>query len=502
MSSEISGSNRSPHPLRDIFWPVYGEENRKFLPIALINTLILSNYTIVRSIKDASIITVSGVETITFIKFWLVVPASFLFFLFYTKAVNVVNKDRLFYGIVLAFLAFFVFFAWVLYPSREFLHPTASADWLRSVMPAADWADSVVDMYRYWILSLFYVVAELWSSVMLSFLFWQFANSVTSVLEAKRFYTHFYLLAHMSVFFAGMFVHTVTSQPLPEDGSDPWGALIQVLLAIVSMNCVVILATYWGMQRFIFQKKEIVESARAALTGQAKPKMSLTKSIRFILSSRYLALIAVLVLSYGVSTNLVEILWKSQLKLRYSDPMDYASFMGMLYMIVGLGTCVVILIGGSVLRKLGWKKAALTTPVVLGGGGLLFCLAVIFSGYIEQVSEVIGITPLLLIVILGTVQYVLGKSTKYALFDPTKEMTYIPLDEESKTKGKAAIDVFGTRFGKSFGGFIQQILFICVGPVGVIAPYSFCILAVVTGVWIWAVVRLHKRFVELNGEPC
>lgn len=503
MSSETAESHTTPHPLRDLFWPVYGAEHKKFLPIALINTLILANYTIVRSIKDASIITVSGVETITFIKFWLVVPASFLFFLFYTKVINVVSRDRLFYGIVLTFLAFFVLFGWGLYPHRALLHPTTSADWLRSVMPTADWADSVVDIYRYWILSLFYVVAELWSSVMLSFLFWQFANSVTSVLEAKRFYTHFYLLAHMSVFFAGTFVHSVTSRPAPHDGSDAWGALLQVLLTIVSVNCVVILATYWAMQRFVFRPEGVAASAATGNSAkQAKPKMSLAQSMRFILGSPYLALIAMLVLSYGVGTNLVEILWKNQLKLRYPDPRDYASFMGLLYMIVGLGTCVVILIGGSVLRKLGWKKAALTTPVVLGGGGLLFCLAIIFHERIAWVGEVFGITPLMLIVVLGTVQYVLGKSTKYALFDPTKEMTYIPLDEESKTKGKAAIDVFGTRFGKSFGGFIQQLLFIFVGPVSVIAPYSFCILALVAAVWIWAVVRLHKRFVALSDHAC
>ena len=59
-------------------------------------------------------------------------------------------------------------------------------------------------------------------------------------------------------------------------------------------------------------------------------------------------------------------------------------------------------------------------------------------------------------VIFGTVQSLLSKTSKYALFEPTTQMAYIPLDEESKVKGKAAIDVLGSRIGKSGGSLIQQ----------------------------------------------
>jgi len=52
---------------------------------------------------------------------------------------------------------------------------------------------------------------------------------------------------------------------------------------------------------------------------------------------------------------------------------------------------------------------------------------------------------------------VFAKGAKFSMFKPAEEMVYIGLDEESRTKGKAAIDVAGAQTGKSIGSVLQQV---------------------------------------------
>ena len=74
-------------------------------------------------------------------------------------------------------------------------------------------------------------------------------------------------------------------------------------------------------------------------------------------------------------------------------------------------------------------------------------------------------------------------------------MAYIPLSDDLKAKGKAAVDVVGARLGKSGGSLIQQVLFAVTGLQLVGLTYEiFAIFLVVMVAWLYSVSNLSKAF--------
>ena len=143
----------------------------------------------------------------------------------------------------------------------------------------------------------------------------------------------------------------------------------------------------------------------------------------------------------------------------------------------------------------GWGFTAQFTPWVLLITGAMFFLLI-------MMKQTLGGGEMFVVAAIyaGAAQNILSKSSKYSLFDPTKEMAYIPLDGERKTKGKAAIDGVGSRLGKSGGALIQQLLLVVGGTLDNITPVIAIILVLIIGGWIMAVRRLEPLFEEMSGN--
>lgn len=487
---------------RSIFWPIHNFELKKLLPMLALFFLILFNYTVLRDTKDTLVVTASGsgAEAIPFLKVYGVLPAAVLFLIGYSKLSNKLSKQALFYATIVPFIVFFGLFSTVFYPLRDVLHPTALADSLQASLPKGLYG--LVAIFRNWTFSLFYIMSELWGSVALSLLFWGFANDTTKVSESKRFYSLFGMGANFSLIIAGWAVKKLSSmRSLYAEGTDPWQVSLNWLMGVVVVSGVLIMGIYWYINKFVLTDPRFAAAADQKAKKKEKPKLSMKESFAYLVRSKYMGAIALIVIAYGVSINLVEVTWKSQLKAQFPNSNDYNAFMGLFSQITGIVTIFMMLfVGSNVIRKLGWTKAALATPFVLLITGGAFFGFVIFRDSLSGMIATIGTTPLMLAVIFGMAQNIMSKSCKYSLFDPTKEMAYIPLDQESKVKGKAAIDVVAARFGKSGGSLIQQGLIITLGSLAAATPYIGVVLGVIILLWMAAAKSLGRKFADLTEQ--
>jgi AAA family ATP:ADP antiporter len=103
---------------------------------------------------------------------------------------------------------------------------------------------------------------------------------------------------------------------------------------------------------------------------------------------------------------------------------------------------------------------------------------------------------------LGLFLNAFGKAVKYALFDPTKEMAYIPLDSDLKTTGKAAVDVIGGRGGKSLGSYVQMgaLSVFHTSALYALVPIIGPVVIGVVVLWLLSVLKISTAFQKLTSE--
>jgi len=472
------------------------------LPLAIMFFMVLFNYTILRNTKDVLIITDpnSGAETIPFLKTYVLIPGTIVFFAVYVRLCAMCSQAMIFYICTGFFLVFFGVFAFVLYPIKDTIHPNSFCDWLLTILPGSFLGP--VAMIRLWSFSLFYLMAELWGSVVLSLLFWSFANQVCSVAEAKKFYPLFGMFANVALVVSGNFVTYVANlrkMAPQEEGVDPWRMSLIYLISGCLVSGLCLIGAFFYLQKCVVNDPTLVEQSQTT-KSKSKSKMSMGESIKYLAGSPYILNLGILVIGYGMAINLIEVTWKSRLKLAFPEANDYAAFMGKYSSYTGYLTICMMVVGQRFLAWFGWGVTAVATPVICLVTGICFFSLILAPTLWDPVAGYLMVDPLMLSVIVGTAQNVGTKATKYGMFDPTKEMAYIPLDAEQKTKGKAAIDVIASRMGKSGGSLIQQFLILFLGTLSACAPYIGLFLLAITLLWIRAVKQLNVEFLRLTSK--
>ncbi|GBG24214.1 ADP,ATP carrier protein 1, chloroplastic [Hondaea fermentalgiana] len=656
-------------------------------PLMLMYLLLLLINTLLRDSKDTLLVTsAAGVEAIPILKSWVVIPASFAYFVVYYKLSEWLSPRQLFMVIIFGFNAFYLVFAWVLFPIRNELVPEATTQWLREVLPPN--AQPLRLLIENWLLGLFYVISELWASAVCQLMFWKVANEIVSVEDAKGIYPLIGACGNLGMVVAGHLLREFANErdivaahaylrvkssrskelkaarqvaefeesvgysvfsdillPFTGQKMDPldqaWqGTLLGISLLMILCSVVIMIAydvvhrrqarleRLQERARYLdgantnpselgsFKRQALVSSesqfgngphdsmvtkrrtgsgavkelvlaasgddarasglrgsehvsSMATLSNSAdasghhtdgpsdgqvfsprlagdnvglstsvtdsigaggksedefadqawadgkarraddeeaeakkrrskKVKVSMLDGLRALAGSTPLRCAAILVVSYGISISLVEVSWKGQVKKALEKPNDYSRFMGMFWQVTGLVSMAFMIIGRVILQRVGYAPAVLFTPVCMAVAGSLFFLVSILSDLMSGPSAVYIADSIPWAAYFGGAAVLFAKAAKYAFFDATKEIIFIPLDASSKNLGKAAIDVVAYRLSKSGGSVVLQIVIFFFGS---ISSSSGCIpIALVFGVvvvsWIHAALSANSFIKE------
>lgn len=462
--------------LLDKLVPIHRHELAKFIWLCIMIVLVVYIHTALKISKDALVLSHLSTETISAIKIWIVTPMATLFALSYIKIADKLNRSSLFHGLTWFFIAYYVLFALVLYPNRE----TYTIDFSAAIAsaPALTYLFKAIGG---WLYSLFYLFAEMWVTMMLSISFWQIANHLVSVDESKRFYPLIGLVAQFGMLAAG-----ILSKSFVVHGSSWQPTLNNITISLVIAG-VLLSLSFMALSKTVGIE---VMNTRGGGIKKKKPDISIKESLKYIASSKPILLITALLLSYNVVINLIEGVWKKSIEVYFSgNANEILQFMSNVNIWISIFSIASAVGCVFMLRHFKWRTSAMITPAFTLVTGIAFFALVLLGSF----SAVLA-SSLFIAVLWGAVNNIFARSTKHTLFDSTKEMAYIPLDDELKTKGKAAAEMIGMRFGKGTGAFIQQGLLMVFTGMSLLnlAPIIAGLFLVVMVCWILSVIHLNK----------
>lgn len=440
-------------------------ENDNHKNVSLIGMLFskLTVFTIVRDTKDVLLVTTCGAEAIPFMKTWFNFPLSILSIMYFSYLVNKGLDNKWIYRctyIPIALLYSFV--GLVLYPNRAFIQPTfaLTQSYIHPVF---------VSIANNWVSAIFYSLSSIWGSTVISLLFWMIANEYTDVEKAKEVYPLYGFLANFALVFAGL-IMTKISTMFAHD----WEMNMRILMCCVSVFSVV----SYGFFEYLVNRFEPINMN---YQKKEKKKMSLFEGFMSMWNEPFIKNMVLIIASYGSCIALYETYWKQYMQMYFDSPVAYSNFMGTVSYIKGLTTMVLMIVSSFTMKKMKFVDSLMVTPLAISSIGILFFTAIILNMDTK------------IIVYFGAFMGVCTKALKYAFFDPNKEIAYIPMSNEIKTKGKATVDVISNPLGKSGSSLVLQGMIIMCGSLMEALPMIALYFVIVCCVWLYVIQDLTSN---------
>ena len=483
----------STTPTAPLF-PVKQNEWTRLLLLALFKALASFVFVILLSLKDSFLISApgGGAEVIPALKGTGVMIISLVFVLLYTWLLGKYTPRQIAYSLIFGFVSFFVVYTFYLYPNADKLSPTQHAEALLAKYPNQQhW----IAIYRYWMHAIFYVVAELWAQIIIVLIFWTIVNDLYTPSQAKRLYHLLIVGGYM-----GGLCGTVCQLHWLRTYASYAGAVGVMLKTMVGVSLV--LLCFYSFLDMHYLRRGRPNQPIPTYNSTKGEKVSLRKSLVHVISHPVLLGIIAMVVASNVTTNLVDTTFKANMKALYPAKSDYLVFTIRLLQVSIVASIVLgLLVSGKMMQRWGWRVSAYVQPVAVLVIGTLFLLSSKYKGSYKWLTGYFNCSALQVAVGLGAIQHIIWKVAKYIFFDSVREMAYLYVDKIAKHKGKAAIDLLGSRISKGLGSIIHALVLFLAGTSDVLNVTSIilCFFLAFCVPWLYAVHTLGDHIARQDS---
>lgn len=447
-----------PKAMRAIWGDLSNLELKRFGLLSLALMLTIGPYWMLRGIREALFIDLVGVHWQPWgkiVSFIVIIPL----FLLYSKLIDMIKKDKLFfviyyfYALVFATVAFFIAF-----PESHSLLPSLKSLTLFSKIPGH-------------LLGWFAYVAMETFGTLAAALFWSFVASQTTTDSAKRGYGMILSITQIG---------TISGSLMVANFSETLGLPILILIAVFGISTVPFV-----IQMFVSLNNKTKETqpepkSQAQFFRTNKPKTGFFEGLRLLARQPYLFGIFVITTGYEVIGAILEYQMNLLGHAAYPTKEAFAAFYGHY---------------GFYTNALAFTFALFGTSFFLRTFGLRICLLLfpIATAVIICTTRFYPILPIVF------VSMIVLKGLSYSLNNPSKEILYIPTSRDAKFKAKGWIDVFGIRSVKASGAGINAV-FRKLSPIQAISSATPILLGIVS-IWIFIARKVsvkHHDLVEKN----
>ena len=457
---------------------VISQKKAKNIYMGTLILLTTIGFNIMRGMRETVIFQFgkNGALYTPFIRIMCILPISALLFVYYLSIKKRHNTLIAYYALTIPLLLYFITYG--LFSSHGVINIDTMPAWITSLIEIYPPIEFIGGIIVHWDKTLYYVFCEAWGSFTLVILFWQIANETYSPKQASKYYPIFSMLGGAGIIISSLLIKKM-------------GKYENITLITTEIITLIGICNLWLVTKIWQQEKE-----NSNIKHKPKISISMREGIKMALSTPHILYLTTCIISFSVLCNVYENAVRNIILNHYGTEQEVFRFWGNFFFGKGLLVISANIISKALLKRVGWFYVAITTPIISIIS--IHLILSIPSFQIDPRAMADAQNVLWGLAILLQLNF----AVKYAFFDPTKEMAYIPLNDEQRTYGKTVADGMGSRIGNISSGMVQSIAIMAAAgnDFTQIAPILLGICSMISLGWIWAMTGLSKTYNQMTSE--